>query len=44
MELVAEREALAEFELDAAAFIGLLEADRVPLDRAAFGRAAADYA
>ena len=44
MELIAEREALAEFELDAAARIGGLEADHVPLHRAALGRATADDA
>jgi hypothetical protein len=44
VELVAEREALAQFEVDAAALIGGLEAEHVPLDRAALGRAAADYA
>src|SRR5205814_7577727 len=42
VELIAEREALAEFELDAAARISGLEADHVPLHRAALGRAAAD--
>src|SRR5262249_60914133 len=35
---------LAELELDAAARIGGLEADHVPLDGAALGRAAADDA
>jgi len=44
VELVAEREPLAEFELDAAPGIGRLETEHVPLDRAAFGRAAADHA
>src|SRR4051794_13937125 len=44
MELVAERQPLAEFELDAALGISLLEADHVPFDRAALGRAAADHA
>ena len=44
MELIAERQPLAEFELDAVALIGLLEADHVALDGAAFGRAAADHA
>ena len=44
MELVAEREALAEFELDAAPGVGRLKTDHVPLDRTAFGRAAADHA
>src|SRR3954453_22033300 len=44
MELIAERETLAEFELDASLGISLLEADHVPFDRAALGRAAADHA
>ena len=44
VELVAERQPLAQFELDAAALVGLLEAEHVPLDRAAFGRPAADHA
>jgi hypothetical protein len=44
MELVAERQPLAQFDLDAAALIGLLEADHVPLDGPAFGRADADHA
>jgi len=42
VELVAERQPLAQFELDAAALLALLEAEHVPLDRAAFGRPAAD--
>jgi hypothetical protein len=44
VELVAERQPLAEFELDAAPGVGRLEAEHVPLDRAALGRAAADHA
>ena len=44
VELVAEREALAEFELDAAPRVSRLETEHVPFDRAAFGRAAADDA
>ncbi len=44
MELIAECEPLAQFELDPAPGISLLEADHVPLDRTAFGRAAADHA
>ena len=44
VELVAERQPLAEFELDAAPGVSRLEAEHVPLDRAAFGRAAADHA
>src|SRR5207247_8237689 len=39
-----EREALAEFELDAAARIGGLKPEHVPLYRAALGRTAADDA
>jgi hypothetical protein len=44
VELVAERQPLAEFELDAAPGVGGLEANHVPLDGTAFGRAAADHA
>src|SRR6516225_11926753 len=44
VELVAERQPLAQFELDAAPGIGGLEAEHVPLDGTAFGRAAADHA
>src|SRR5438132_6162977 len=44
MELEAERETLAELELDAAARVGGLEPGHVPLHRAALGRAAADDA
>src|ERR1700730_13130441 len=44
VELEAERQALAEFELDAAAGISGLEPEHVPLHRAALGRAAADDA
>src|SRR5262249_11103880 len=44
VELVAERQALAQFELDAAPGIGRLETDHVPLDRTAFSRAATDHA
>jgi len=44
VEVVAEREALAEFEFYAAPGVSGLETERVPLDRAAFGRAAADHA
>jgi hypothetical protein len=35
VELIAEREPLAQFELDAAALIGRLETEHVPLDRTA---------
>ena len=38
----AERQALAEFEVDAAAGIGGLEPDHVSLDSTTFRRAAAD--
>src|SRR4029077_2795251 len=41
VKLVAEREALAEFELDAAPRVSRLEADHVPLDGGGLGRAAA---
>ncbi len=44
VELEAERQLLAEFELDAATRVGGLEPDHVPLDSAALGRAAADHA
>ena len=37
VELEAKREALAEFELDAATRVGGLEPDHVPLHRAALG-------
>jgi hypothetical protein len=41
VELVAERQPLAEFELDAAPGVSRLEAEHVPLDCPAFGRRAA---
>src|SRR5215831_16870527 len=44
VKLEAQRKPLAELELDAAARIGGPEADHVPLDGAALGRAAADDA
>ena len=44
VEPVAERQPLAEFELDAAPGVSRLEAEHVPLDCAAFARAAADDA
>ena len=44
MELVAERQPFAEFELDAAPGVGCLKADHVPLDSAALGRAATNDA
>src|SRR6516162_138585 len=44
VKLEAQRKPPAELELDAAARIGSLEADHVPLDGAAPGRAAADDA
>src|SRR6516225_7347272 len=44
VELVAEREALAEFELDPTLRISRLEAGHVPLDCPSFGRTAADHA
>jgi hypothetical protein len=44
VELIAERQPLTQFELDATAGIGLLKADHVPLDRTALGRASADHA
>jgi hypothetical protein len=40
VELIAERQPLAQFELDAAPSISRLEPDHVPLDRAAPGHAA----
>src|SRR5262249_10223132 len=42
VKLEAQRKPLAELKLDAAARIGGPEADHVPLDGAALGRAAAD--
>jgi hypothetical protein len=42
VKLVVERQPLAQFELDAALGIGGLEADHVPLDGTALGRAATD--
>src|SRR5438445_115949 len=44
VKLEPQRKALAELELDAAARIGGLEADHVPLDGAALGGAATDDA
>src|SRR6266478_6454878 len=44
VELVAERQPLAQFELDAAPGVSRLEAEHVPFDRTALGRAAADHA
>ena len=44
VELVTERQPLAQFEPYPAQRIGGLEAEHVPLDRAAFGRPAADHA
>src|SRR3984893_7604731 len=44
VKLVAERQPLAQFELDAAPGVGRLEAEHVPLDGTTFGRAAADHA
>src|SRR6185437_5582792 len=44
VELVAERQTLAEFDVDAAPLVGRLEPEHVAFDRAAFGRAAADDA
>ena len=44
VEVVAERQPLAQFELDPAPGLSRLEAEHVPLDRSALGRAAADHA
>src|SRR5580704_6307421 len=44
VELIAERQPLAQFELDAAPGISRLEAEHVPLDGTALGRPAADQA
>ena len=44
VEVVAERQPLAPFEVDATAGVRHLETEHVPLDRSALGRAAADHA